>query len=145
MVIQTIGELFKILGRDPNRLVGEKETKWLDFKSEPHVTPGGKTEPHHRLALAKDVCAMANAGGGILLIGFGRKGRREHAEVAAELRPIGQVSSIPNRSARSWTSGSFRPWKSTSSLTTCLGESKLWTLTCRAVRRPPPFLSCARV
>jgi hypothetical protein len=86
--LNTLAELFTTLGRDPRLLLGLKESAWLDFKGEPHVSPT-KTEDHHRLALARDVSALANAGGGVLVLGVAtRRSEVGHEEIADALRPI---------------------------------------------------------
>ena len=97
MAIETVAQLFAALGRDPNELIDEPERQWLDFKGEPHVGPR-KTEPHHRLELAKDVTAMGNAGGGVIVLGVRpEKREKEHQEFAKELKPIPPESFDPQQ------------------------------------------------
>lgn len=56
-------------------LLGERERSWLDFKQSPYVLDGerGKSE------LAKDVTAVANSGGGCIVIGV--RTRKDPADV----------------------------------------------------------------
>src|SRR5207248_7910160 len=47
-------------------LIGLMENDWLDAKETPYILETQK----QKLELAKDVTAMANAGGGIIVIGY---------------------------------------------------------------------------
>jgi|GEM_PF-3743831 len=88
MSLRNIDELFEILNNDPSKLIGVPETAWLDFKSEPHLTPV-KNGDGPRLSLARDVVAMANNGDGVLLIGVKtRQVNTGHEELADQLRPV---------------------------------------------------------
>ena len=58
--------LEKLEGLDFEALIGLVETEWLDAKQTPHHLDSQK----RKLELAKDVAAFANAGGGIIVIGF---------------------------------------------------------------------------
>ena len=74
----------------PARLEGEAESQWLDFKKEPHLKPDGNTQDSHRFELAKDVTAMANAGGGLIVWGFTETADRDEAT-----KRVGELSAIP--------------------------------------------------
>jgi hypothetical protein len=67
--VPTREELLAIVKETPSGLEGLQESQWLDFKRDPHLKPGGKTEDRHRFELAKDVTAMANSGGGVIVWG----------------------------------------------------------------------------
>jgi hypothetical protein len=58
--------LEKLEARDFEALIGLVESEWLDAKE----TPYHLDSPKQKLELAKDVAAFANAGGGIIVIGF---------------------------------------------------------------------------
>ena len=63
-------ELFKVLGRNPVELKGEPETSWLEFKSAPYpIYRQVVGFERHRFELAKDLTALANKDGGVILIG----------------------------------------------------------------------------
>ena len=84
-MLSSIPELFTLLGRDPSELVGQPETVWLEFKKAPYQLQN----EHHKFELAKDVTAMANADGGVILIGV--ETQREEAsqeDMAIALRPV---------------------------------------------------------
>ena len=59
---------------EPVRLLGLRETKWLDAKMGPYQL----SDPKAVEELTKDVAAFANGGGGIIVIGFAT--RLEHDE-----------------------------------------------------------------
>ena len=50
-------------------LVAKRESKYIDFKSRLDLS-----EPHSWCEIVKDIVAMANSGGGVLLIGLDNKG-----------------------------------------------------------------------
>src|ERR1035437_218677 len=56
----------KLEAHDFDALIGVIESEWLDAKE----TPYHLDSPKQKLELAKDVAAMANASGGITVIGF---------------------------------------------------------------------------
>lgn len=85
----TRGQLLEAISTDPARLIGETESQWLDFKTEPHLKPNKKTEDKHRFELAKDVTAMANAGGGVIVYGID-----EVADAAQPARRVGDLTPI---------------------------------------------------
>ncbi|MCH7812241.1 MAG: ATP-binding protein [Chloroflexi bacterium] len=90
-LISTPAQLFTVLGRDPNELVGQPETSWLDFKGEPYLLDDSHAgrRVRERLELAKDVTALANANGGVLLLGVATEtDASAHEEIAKALRPI---------------------------------------------------------
>ena len=58
--------LEKLTARDFDALIGVAESVWLDAKDRPYVFDTTK----QRLELAKDVSALANAVGGIIVLGF---------------------------------------------------------------------------
>lgn len=72
-------------GGDDAALLGEPETEHLDFKEQPYLLGTDKG----RWELAKDVAALANSGGGCLVIGVATMvpvDREE--EVASEIKPF---------------------------------------------------------
>jgi predicted HTH transcriptional regulator len=58
--------LEKLETGDFDALIGLMESEWLDAKE----TPYHLDTPKQKLEIAKDVTAMANASGGIIVIGF---------------------------------------------------------------------------
>src|SRR2546423_1265356 len=58
--------LEKLEARDFDSLIGIAESVWLDAKETPYPLDTLK----QKLELAKDVSALANAGGGVIVIGF---------------------------------------------------------------------------
>jgi len=91
-VITSVPQLFAALGRDPNQLIGQPETAWLDFKDRPYRIDKSSRRRHKEcFELAKDVTALANAkdGGGVLLIGVKTELQVERQEeIAKALRPV---------------------------------------------------------
>lgn len=86
MTVSSQGELFAALGRgDGEALIGTQESEWLDFKQTLYVP----FDNDRKLELAKDVTALANSGGGVLVIGY-RTHRDDTMarEVASELSPV---------------------------------------------------------
>ncbi len=74
-------------------LLGTAEAGWVDFKRSPYLldTPRGKWE------LAKDVAAMANASGGLLVVGVGTTRPPEELEdVASKLTPFPRALARPD-------------------------------------------------
>ena len=76
----SIPQLFELLGRNPGELIRDRqpETIWLDFK----MCPYQLEQDRQRFELAKDVSAMANAEGGVILIGIERSGMRWHQRMS---------------------------------------------------------------
>lgn len=67
MAVATRSELFEALGQDRyDDIVGSAETTELEFKSAPYLP----WDDDRRLEFAKDVSAIANGGGGVLIFGF---------------------------------------------------------------------------
>ncbi|MGH3570606.1 MAG: hypothetical protein ACRDUW_02060 [Pseudonocardiaceae bacterium] len=64
-------------------LVGVRECGWLDVKSGPYQVD----EPRGAAELLKDVSGFANAGGGLLLVGY-RTRRDGHGEVVEAVAPV---------------------------------------------------------
>lgn len=87
MAIETSDEVLQVLRAGQFKaLVGLRESAWLEAKQMPYVFDTQK----QKLELAKDVSAMANARGGIIIIGFKTERR---ADVAGEY--ISQVIPFP--------------------------------------------------
>jgi hypothetical protein len=69
--------LEKLANKDFGALVGTAESVWLEAKDRPYTFD----TQQHKLELAKDVTAMGNAVGGVILLGFDTE---RHATTAAE-------------------------------------------------------------
>ncbi|MCA1705159.1 MAG: ATP-binding protein, partial [Actinobacteria bacterium] len=70
---------------DDDAVLGEPETQHLDFKEQPYVLNSAKA----RWELAKDVAALANSGGGSLVIGVATTVPADREEeVASEIKPF---------------------------------------------------------
>lgn len=83
--VDSIPELFDLLGRDPSGLIGQPETVWLDFKRSPYQIG----DERQKFELAKDVAAMANSQGGVILVGVETKhDEKVQDDVAIALRPV---------------------------------------------------------
>jgi len=99
-------ELLDLIRRAPSSLEGQMESQWLEFKKEPHLKPDGKTEDRHRFELAKDVTAMANAGGGILVWGVAevrdQDEARRHIGMLSPLQPGIVDGSQVRKTLREW-------------------------------------------
>jgi hypothetical protein len=66
-------------------LVGQFESPWLECKRSPYLLPNDG----QRLELAKDVSALANASGGLILLGFSTKRDETHgSDVIDAVNPI---------------------------------------------------------
>jgi len=77
------GELESILASgDFSRLLGVSETSWLEFKRDPYHL----ADDRNKQELAKDVTALANADGGIILLGVATT--REAAHLGDEVKEI---------------------------------------------------------
>ena len=89
-MITSVLQLFAVLGRDPNELIGQPETAWLDFKGRPYrLDRSNRRRDKECFELAKDVSALANAKGGILLIGVRTELQVElREETAKKLRSV---------------------------------------------------------
>lgn len=82
----TPDEVVERLGAgDDAAVVGEPETAHLDFKEQPYILSADKG----RWELAKDVAALANSGGGCLVIGVATTVPTDREEeVASEVKPV---------------------------------------------------------
>jgi hypothetical protein len=78
--------LAKLAGGDFEALVREPESDWLECKRSPYQLSTDK----HKLELAKDVAGLANAAGGLLLIGFATARDATH-----DVDRVSHVSSFP--------------------------------------------------
>jgi len=67
----------------PERLIGPRECAWLDAKGQPYQLDQRKSAAE----LAKDVAALANTSGGVIVIGL-RTRREGSSEVIDEVRPV---------------------------------------------------------
>jgi Putative DNA-binding domain len=67
----------------PEALIGMRECMWLDAKSAPYKLG----DPKQAVELAKDVVALANARGGVLVIGL-ETAKQDGRDVIAGLRPV---------------------------------------------------------
>ena len=67
----------------PEMLAGTRECAWLDAKGQPYQLD----QPRSAAELAKDVAALANTGGGVIVIGL-RTRREGSSEVIDEVRPV---------------------------------------------------------
>ena len=86
MTVNDSTELVVALAEDrPQDVVGTAEAGWVDFKESPYVLDADRG----RWELAKDVAAMANAGGGLIVLGIAtsRETYDTH-DVASELKPF---------------------------------------------------------
>ena len=79
-------QIIEILARgQPEKLCGSTETEQVDFKRSPY----GSTEKWQRWELAKDVAALANNAGGLVVIGvICDKPRDEIIEVVVKIRDV---------------------------------------------------------
>jgi len=86
MPIETADEVLEALRAGQfHALVGLRESVWLEAKQMPYVFDTQKQE----LELAKDVSAMANASGGIIVVGFKTERRADVAgEYISEIIPF---------------------------------------------------------
>jgi hypothetical protein len=50
----------------PERLIGARKCAWLDAKGQPYQLD----QPRSAAELAKDVAALANTGGGVIVVGL---------------------------------------------------------------------------
>ncbi len=73
MAINSISDLYAALERgDFNAIIGTPESQGLDFKGQPYGIDSAdpQAQNNQKLELAKDVTAIANAGGGVLVLGY---------------------------------------------------------------------------
>jgi hypothetical protein len=65
--MNNVGEVLeKLAAKQFDALVGVSESAWLDAKESPYILDGLR----QKLELAKDVSALANFVGGIIVLGF---------------------------------------------------------------------------
>ena len=77
--------LERLDARDFPALIGEFESSWLECKRAPY----NLDKETDRLELAKDISGLANAGGGVLLLGYATRQDATHGvDVLSEVRPI---------------------------------------------------------
>jgi len=67
----------------PERLIGTRECAWLDAKGQPYQLD----QPRPAAELAKDVAALANMSGGVIVVGL-RTRKAGSSEVIDEVRPV---------------------------------------------------------
>jgi hypothetical protein len=67
----------------PERLIGTRECAWLDAKGQPYQLD----QPRSAAELAKDVAALANISGGVIVVGL-RTRKAGSSEVIDEVRPV---------------------------------------------------------
>jgi len=67
----------------PELLTGTRECSWLDAKSQPYQLD----QPRFAAELAKDVAALANNEGGVIVVGL-RTRRNGSSEIIDEVRPV---------------------------------------------------------
>lgn len=74
-----------LAGFDAGSILGTPESAWVDFKSEPYKLDNGK----QRWEFLKDILAMANSQGGLIVIGI-KTTRESHqdCDVATDLTPF---------------------------------------------------------
>ncbi len=85
-MVDSIPELFDLLARDPSGLIGQPEAVWLEFKTSPYQL----SDERQKFELAKDVSAMANADGGVILMGVEtQKDERRQEDVATAISRLG--------------------------------------------------------
>lgn len=87
-----------LVERDPGRIIGTRESDWVDFKSVwPGVGPYDLGTDKGKYELAKDVAAFANAGGGLIVCGFKAVQKTtELYETATKATPFGKELVKPN-------------------------------------------------
>jgi hypothetical protein len=86
MPVQNEDELFRALETGLFQdVLGTPESDWVEFKEQPYRLD----DPRQRFELAKDVSAMANVRGGVIVIGYDTKADEvSEIEFASKLRPM---------------------------------------------------------
>jgi hypothetical protein len=75
----------KLASKEFDALVGELESDWLECKQSPYRLETDR----QKLELAKDIAGLANAAGGLLLLGFATAKDPTHgADRIAEVKPF---------------------------------------------------------
>lgn len=82
--------ILEMLSEDPASVCELVESQWLDFKSQPHLIRGQSASDKQRFELAKDVTAMANSGGGVILWGV-----KEQRDPESAIRSVGALRAVP--------------------------------------------------
>jgi hypothetical protein len=72
-----------------------EETLHLEFKSLGRAD-GGQLVKDDRRLIAKSLCGLCNAEGGLLVVGVGTE-RRDNIDVAVEAKPIAEIQKVRNR------------------------------------------------
>jgi len=86
-----------------DRLMGIAEDEQLDFKRSPYQL----AEDRQKMELAKDISALANAGGGLILIGIEtRQDAERQLEEAVQIRFFRSSTSTQPAWATYWNPGS---------------------------------------
>ena len=87
--INSVDDVIALLAKgeaDWGGLVGVAENAWLEFKEQLHLATNA---PRDKLELAKDVDCLANAEGGVLVVGVSTKADpNTNADIAAEVKPF---------------------------------------------------------
>lgn len=95
MPVESAGDLIDALATGEfDRVLGTPESHWVDFKRDPYQldTPKGQWE------LAKDVAAMAEVRGGLMVIGYGtEKLVNEGVEIAKDHHPVPKEHIVPEQ------------------------------------------------
>lgn len=89
MAVSSLEELFGALARKSvgfQSLIGTPESDVMEFKSQPY----GLDQPRHKLELAKDLSALANSGGGVIVLGA-----RTERDPRQEIDTVISISEIP--------------------------------------------------
>jgi hypothetical protein len=86
---QTLGGVIEALLWAPSFMIGQPESEWLEAKRQPYDLQ----KSPQRIELAKDIAALANADGGILIFGFSTS-KKDGKDVInrVETVPLKQVS-----------------------------------------------------
>ena len=72
-LLGTVAGVVDALSFAPQALVGQVESQWLEAKRELYDL----TRPQQKIELAKDVAALANSGGGLIIFGFSTRSEGE--------------------------------------------------------------------
>ncbi len=85
-MVESIGEAIAALDAGEfDKFIGTAESPWFEAKEQPYVLK----EDKQRLEFAKDVSAMANAGGGLIVLGLAtQKSPTEALESVFEIKPF---------------------------------------------------------
>lgn len=88
----TVNGVVDALSFAPAALVGQPESTWLEAKRKPYRLE----REEQRIEMAKDVAALANAAGGLIVFGFSTKAR-SGVDVITRARSIDTSSVSPQR------------------------------------------------